>query len=106
MKLDANTIKRRWRTLLGWAGVIAGALVLVLGYVGVSGQTLVAKQLPYLISGGLGGLVLVGGGVGVLLAEDLRAERARIGTLESELLEVRDLLRTLVEQREGSSRAS
>lgn len=97
--MNTELIKRRWRSIAGWLGIAAGAIVLVAGWLGVSGETIVAKQLPYLISGGLGGLALVGAGVGLLVAEDLRAERARIGHLEAELLEVRDLLRALAEQR-------
>jgi hypothetical protein len=97
--MNASTLKKQWRPIAGWTAIALGALALLLGYLGVSDQTIVAKQLPYLISGGLVGLVLIGGGVGVLLAEDLRAERARIGNLEAEVLEVRDLLRTLVESR-------
>jgi hypothetical protein len=100
MKIDAELLKRRWRMLLGWISIAAGAIVLLIGWLGVSAQTLVAKQLPYLVSGGLGGLVLVGVGVGLLVAEDLREERNRVGRLEAEMLEVRDLLRTLVDARE------
>ena len=100
MKVDADVLKRRWRLVLGWASIAAGAIVLLIGWLGVSAQTLVAKQLPYLVSGGLGGLVLVGIGVGLLVAEDLREERSRVGRLEAEMLEVRDLLRTLVDERE------
>jgi hypothetical protein len=100
MKIDAELLKRRWRMLLGWTSIAAGAIVILIGWLGVSAQTLVAKQLPYLISGGLGGLVLVGVGVGLLVAEDLREERTRVGRLEAEMLEVRDLLRTLVDERE------
>lgn len=98
-KIDTAALRTRWRTILAWAAIAAGALVLALGWFGVSGETLVAKQLPYLISGGIGGLAFLGVGVGILIAEDLRSERARVGRLESELLEVRDLLRTLVEKR-------
>ncbi len=99
--MDAPTVKKKWRPIAGWVAIAMGALALFLGYLGVSDETIVAKQLPYLISGGLTGLVLIGGGVGVLLAEDLRTERARIGNVEAELLEVRDLLRTLVADRQS-----
>lgn len=96
-----NELNQRWRGVLGWASVVVGALMLIAGWFGVSAQTIVAKQLPYLISGGVGGLGFLGAGVGLLIAEDLRAERARLGRLEAEMLEVRDLLRALVEQRDA-----
>lgn len=99
MRIRTGTLKNRWRTLLGWASIAGGGVALLVGWLGVSGETLVAKQLPYLVSGGLGGLVLIGAGVGVLIADDLRSERSRIGRVEAELLEVRDLLRDLSEGR-------
>jgi hypothetical protein len=96
-KLDRAVLVARWRTLLGWGAIVLGAVVMLIGWLGVSGETEVAKQLPYLISGGVGGLALVGGGVGFLVSEDLRSERDRIGRLESEVLEIRDLVRSLAE---------
>ena len=97
MQIDKDDLKGRWRTVAGWAASVLGAAILFGGWLGVSGETIVAKQLPYLISGGLGGLALIGAGVGLLVAEDLRAERARIGRIEAELLEVKDLLRESLE---------
>jgi hypothetical protein len=52
-------IQQPVRRLVGWACVVAGVVVLLLGYAGVTGTSLVAKQLPYLISGGLFGVALV-----------------------------------------------
>lgn len=101
MALDRKNLKERWRATLAWGSIALGALVLVIGWLGVSAQTMVAKQLPYLISGGVGGLAFIAAGVGLLVAEDLRAERARVGRLEAEVLEVRDLLRALLESRES-----
>jgi hypothetical protein len=98
IKINTKDLKGRWRTVLAWAAIIGGALAIFGGWFAVSGETVAAKQLPYLISGGLGGLALVAGGVGLLIADDLRAERARSGRLESEMLEVRDLLQALLEK--------
>lgn len=91
--MDVAELRRRWRTLVGWGLSALGAVLLVAGWFGVSGETLVGKQLPYLISGGIAGLAAIGSGVGLLIAADLRADRERIGRIEAELLEVRDLLR-------------
>ncbi|MGH7805639.1 MAG: hypothetical protein ACREQJ_14925 [Candidatus Binatia bacterium] len=104
MKIDASFVKERWRAVLAWIAIGSGAVALVVGWFGVSAQTIAAKQLPYVISGGLGGIALVGAGVGLLVAEDLRAERVRTGRLEAELLEVRDLLRVLVDDRGARDR--
>ncbi len=86
------TARRRWRFVLGWVLVGVGALLLVLGWVGVSGEPDVASQLSYLASGGLGGLTAAIVGVGFLISEDLRSERSRLGRIEATLLDVNDLL--------------
>lgn len=104
LKLHRAALGARWRTLLGWGAIVLGAVVMLIGWLGVSDQTEVAKQLPYLVSGGVGGLALVGGGVGFLVSEDLRSERDRIGRLESEVLEIRDLVRSLAETAPKRSR--
>jgi len=96
---EVKALRDRWRAVIGWTAIALGALALVIGWFGVSGETLVAKQLPYLISGGIGGVGFLGAGIGLLIAEDLRAERARLGRLEAEMLELRDLLRALVDER-------
>lgn len=82
--------RRSWRSVAGWALVGVGFLVLVLGWVGVSGEPDVARQLPFLVSGGLGGILLVAVGAALLVADELRSERARLGRIEALLLELRD----------------
>jgi hypothetical protein len=69
-----------------------GALFLLLGWIGVSGEPELARQFSYLASGGLGGLAAVIVGVGLLISEDLRAERRRLGRIEATLLDVRGSL--------------
>lgn len=75
-------------------GVLA-AVALTLGWYGVSGQVLVAKQLPYLVSGGLVGVACVIVAAMLLGAEVVRGELARlerveilVGELHAALLEV------------------
>jgi hypothetical protein len=80
------------RLLLGWALIAASAVMLAGGWWGVSGQPVVAAQLAYLASGGLGGLLAGIVGVGLLVSHDLRKDRERLGRLESSLLEIRALL--------------
>ena len=71
------------RPLLGWVFTGLGFLLLVIAYLGVSGEVLVAKQLPYLVSGGLTGLALITLGSRLLLIEDLRRDSGRLNRLES-----------------------
>jgi len=49
----------RWLFALGGALVIAGFVVVLIGWAGASRTVLVAGQIPYLISGGMIGLGLV-----------------------------------------------
>lgn len=69
--------------VLAWALIAAGALALLLGYLGVRGTAYVVEQLPYIISGGLLGLFLLGLGTVLLLSADLR-DQWRV------LLDIRD----------------
>jgi hypothetical protein len=69
--------------VLAWVLIAAGALALLLGYLGVRGTAYVVEQLPYIISGGLLGLFLLGLGTVLLLSADLR-DQWRV------LLDIRD----------------
>ncbi|MGH2830189.1 MAG: hypothetical protein ACRDJM_06875, partial [Actinomycetota bacterium] len=67
------------RLLLGWLLVIVGLVMLILGWFGVSGEPDVARQLAYLVSGGVGGLFAGIIGVGLLISNDVRVDRERLG---------------------------
>jgi hypothetical protein len=70
------------RPVVGWLLAAAGAIALFVGWFGVSGQSLTAKQLPYLVSAGLTGIALfILAGV-FLATDDVRRQFARIGELE------------------------
>ena len=84
-------IDRRFQTGLGFALVGAGALVAVLGYLGVSKETEVAFQLPYFASAGIAALMLLGAGAALLLSLQLQRDTDRIAELE-------DAVRTLAEE--------
>jgi hypothetical protein len=74
------------RVVLGWALCLAGAIALLIGYWGVSGTLDPGKQLPYIISGGIGGVFALGAGAALIFAADLGDARRQIGELR-ELLE-------------------
>jgi hypothetical protein len=71
------------RPVLGYVLVAGGLLALIIGWYGVSGESLVAKQLPYLASGGLVGIALVVLGARFLLIQDLRRDSNRLDRLET-----------------------
>jgi hypothetical protein len=63
---------------------VAGAITLIVTWYKIAGLPLVAEQLPYLASGGLGGLALVIAGAGCLSA----GRSARIEARLVELLHI------------------
>jgi hypothetical protein len=70
------------RPVVGWVLALAGAIALFVGWWGVSGETLTARQLPYLVSAGLVGIALfIMAGV-FLATDDIRRQFNRIGDLE------------------------
>lgn len=73
---------------LGWVIAAAGIVLLVVGWYGVSGESLVARQLPYLASATIpGGALLI---AGLLLAGRQRPsdrDRQMIANLHAALLE-------------------
>lgn len=73
--MDLMTFLRsQWDRAGAWVAVAVGALLLVLGWLGVSDTPYVAEQIPYVVSGGLGGIFLLGLGAVLWLSADLRDE--------------------------------
>lgn len=67
------------RIVIGWVLIAAGAIAVFLGYWGVSDTLDPGKQLPYIISGGIGGLFLLGFGAAMLFSSDLADARRQVG---------------------------
>ena len=80
------------RPYLGYVLIGVGALLLLAGYLGVSREVIVARQIPYLVSGGLVGLGLITIGGRLLLIEDLRRDSGRLDRLEKAVLELHQVL--------------
>lgn len=76
------------RLVLALVAGVAGAVALFVGYLGVSGTLDPGKQLPYLISGGIGGLFLLGVAAALLFSADLAALRSDIADLRRLVEEV------------------
>jgi protein-S-isoprenylcysteine O-methyltransferase Ste14 len=82
--MDFLTILRiLWDRFAAWVTVLAGLIAVILGIVGVRDNAYVAAQMPYVISGGVLGLFLLGLGATLWLSADLR-DQWRV------LLEIRD----------------
>ena len=67
-------VRAQWDRVLATALFVTGGAALVVGWVGVSRQALTALQVPYIISGGIGGIFLLGLGAVFWLSADLRDE--------------------------------
>lgn len=74
-----------WDRAAGLIFMALGALAVVLGWAGVSGEALPGKQLPYVISGGVAGLFLLGIGALFWLSADLRDEWIKLNEIYGEL---------------------
>jgi len=85
-------VARATRPTYGWILVGLGLLAVLIGYLGVSREAIVAKQLPYLISGGIGGLALVGFGAMLIGTEDLKRTQERVDHLEDLVADLHNVL--------------
>ena len=84
----------RWRrdrtVVFGWVLVVAGAAAIIAGYVGLRTQPDVLGQMPYVMSGGFGGLALVtAGGIRIGSAAVEKANE-RLNRLEEALVVLED----------------
>lgn len=70
------------RPYVGWILIGCGALVMLIGYFGVSREAIPAKQIPYLVSGGIGGVFLAVVGAYFLGTQEMRKDSGRLDRLE------------------------
>lgn len=82
------------RPWLGWILIAVGALLMLLGYLGVSREAIPAKQIPYLVSGGLGGIFVALLGAYFLGTQQLRNDSGRLDRLEQMVEELHGALLT------------
>ena len=78
----AKWVRAQWDRVAAWVCVAAGAVVLIVGWAGVSRYAYPADQLPYIISGGIGGLFLLGLGAMLWLSADLRDEWRKLDEID------------------------
>lgn len=75
--------RAQWDRLGALLATVGGVIALVVGYIGVSGTEYVALQLPYVLSGGMAGIFLLGVGAVLWLSADLRDEWREIRTVRT-----------------------
>jgi hypothetical protein len=80
-------MRLQWDRAAAWGCVLAGAITLFVGWMGVSQTAFTAKQLPYMAGCGLGGLALIGTGAMLWLSADLRDEWRKLDRIEAAIRE-------------------
>lgn len=71
-------LRYEWARALAVLAAVVGVVLLVVGWVGVSGSSLTSEQIPYLASGAIGGLFALGVGATLWLSADLRDEFVKL----------------------------
>ncbi|GAA0612700.1 hypothetical protein GCM10009547_13380 [Sporichthya brevicatena] len=89
-----NLVRSQWDRTIAIACALAGAVSLLIGWIGTSGTEHVAEQLPYIVSAGLTGVFLLGVAAVLWITADLRdewRELRRVGNLLERELGAREL---------------
>jgi hypothetical protein len=79
--------RNQWDRIGAWLCVIGGAVALLVGYLGVSDTLNTGEQMPYIVSGGMVGLFLLGLGALLWLSADLRDEWRKLDAIDRHLLD-------------------
>ena len=78
-------VRAQWDRVGAWVLVALGALALLLGWLGVSNTAYPTEQVPYIISGGLLGIFLLGTGAMLWISADLRDSWRKLDGIERAL---------------------
>jgi hypothetical protein len=91
-------ISTRYRVATAFTLIVAGIVVAIIGYLGVSKETEVAFQLPYFASAGVGALMLLGFGGILLLNSQLETDGDRMEELEEAVRQLSNEVGRLVDE--------
>jgi len=75
----------QWDRVGAWICIALGLIALIVGWFGVSGTVYPAEQIPYILSGGILGIFLLGVGVLLWLSADLRDTWRKLDELDEHL---------------------
>jgi Cu/Ag efflux pump CusA len=81
------------RQLVGVVLCAVALVVLLIGYANIRDETAVAIQMPYVLTGGIGALILTGLGMVILRSQDDKAILERLNQVEA----VNDALRERID---------
>lgn len=80
-------IRNQWDRAAAIAAVVLGLVSVLLGWLGVSGKSLPAAQIPYLASGAVLGVVLIGIAATLWISADLRDEWTKLDEIHRAVTE-------------------
>jgi hypothetical protein len=78
-------VRLHWDRLSAWLLTVAGILVLIIGWKHIADTPFPAEQVPYIVSAGIGGGLMVIFGAALLISADLRDEWHKLDRIESVL---------------------
>lgn len=85
-------LSRNWDRVTGWAVALLGAIVLYTGWDHVSDTGYPAEQLPYILSAGIGGALLMAFGATLLVSADLRDLWHKMDRFDDQMSDLRQRL--------------
>jgi hypothetical protein len=77
--------KKQWDRSAGIVLSVIGVIALIKGWMGVRGTPVLAEQTRYIVSGGIGAIVLLGLGATLWISADLRDEWRKLDRIEQSL---------------------
>jgi hypothetical protein len=78
-------LRAQWDRVLAVGLFVGSGACLMVGWIGVRNQALTALQVPYVVSGGIGAIVLTGLGATLWISADLRDEWRAIDEIRRQL---------------------
>lgn len=79
----AKLVRAQWDRAIAAAALTIGLLALLFGYLGISGEKFVARQLPFIISGGLFGIFMLGVAAVAWITAEMRDEWRELRSLRT-----------------------
>lgn len=84
IEIDPDSWRSPYR-IVGLLLVVAGAVAVLFGYIGASGTLDPSRQLPYIASGGIGGVFLLGVGAALFFSADLHQTRRELADARADI---------------------
>ena len=84
-KLLLTILRAQWDRVAAIVALLLGAIAMLNGWIGVSGTAYAAEQIPFIVSGALVGIFLLGLAAVLWLSADLRDEWRKLADLDDRL---------------------